>query len=53
MTNELIKKIKEVKQALVNIPMEGDDFEERSRILAELEDVTNYLKDEMGKGIEI
>ena len=52
MTEELIKKVKEVKQALVNIEMTGDDWEERSKILAKLEDVTTYLKDEMGKGIE-
>lgn len=52
MTEELIKKVKDVKQALVNVEMTGEDWEERSRILEKLEEVTNYLKDEMGKGIE-
>ena len=52
MTEELIKKVKEIKQALVNVEMSGDDWEERCKILEKLEDVTTYLKDELGKGIE-
>ena len=39
MTEDLIKKLKDVKQALVSI-------------LEKLEDVTTYLKDALGKGIE-
>lgn len=52
MTEDLIKKLKEVKQALVNMEMTGEDSEERSIALEKLEDVTTYLKDELGKGIE-
>ena len=52
MTEDLIKQIKKIKQALVNVDMSGDDWEERDEILDKLEDVTTYLKDAMGKGIE-
>ena len=52
MTSQLIKQIKEVKQALVNVELSGDDWEEREEILEKLEDVTTYLKDALGKGIE-
>ena len=52
MTEDLIKQIKKSKQALVNVDMSGDDWEEREEILDKLEDVTTYLKDAMGKGIE-
>ena len=52
MTEDLIKQIKKIKRALVNVDMSGDDWEEREEILDKLEDVTTYLKDAMGKGIE-
>ena len=52
MTEDLIKQIKGIKQALVNVDMSGQDWEEREEILEKLEDVTTYLKDAMGKGIE-
>ena len=52
MTEDLIKQIKKIKQELVNVDMSGDDWEEREEILDKLEDVTTYLKDAMGKGIE-
>ena len=52
MTEDLIKQIKVIKQALVNVDMSGEDWEEREEILEKLEDVTTYLKDAMGKGIE-
>lgn len=52
MTADLIKKVKEIKQALVNVEMHGEDWEERKDILDKLEDVTTYLKDALGKGIE-
>ena len=45
MTEDLIKKLKDVKQALVSKDMTGEEWEE-------LEDVTTYLKDALGKGIE-
>ena len=49
MTEDLIKKLKDVKQALVGKDMTGEECEE---ILEKLEDVTTYLKDALGKGIE-
>ncbi len=49
MTEDLIKKLKDVKQALVSKDM---TWEEREEILEKLEDVTTYLKDALGKGIE-
>ena len=49
MTADMIKQIKEIKKAMVSIEMTGDDWEV---ILEKLEDVTSYLKDMMGRGIE-
>ena len=49
MTEDLIKKLKDVKQALVSKDMTGEEWEEREE---KLEDVTTYLKDALGKGIE-
>ena len=50
MTEDLIKKLKDVKQALVSKDMTGEEWEEREEILEKLEDVTTYLKDALGKG---
>ena len=52
MTEDLIKKLKDVKQALVSKDMTVEEWEEREEILEKLEDVTTYLKDALGKGIE-
>ena len=52
MTEDLIKKLKDVKQALASKDMTGEEWEEREEILEKLEDVTTYLKDALGKGIE-
>lgn len=52
MTEDLIKKLKDVKQALVSKDMTSEEWEEREEILEKLEDVTTYLKDALGKGIE-
>ena len=52
MTEDLIKKLKDVQQALVSKDMTGEEWEEREEILEKLEDVTTYLKDALGKGIE-
>ena len=52
MTEDLIKKLKDVKQALVSKDMTGEEWEEREEILEKLEDVTTYLKDAIGKGNE-
>ena len=48
----MIKKLKDVKQGLVSKDMTGEEWEEREEILEKLEDVTTYLKDALGKGIE-
>lgn len=47
---ELILKLKEVKQALVDLEVSGEEWEERQEILQKLEDVTSYVKDAMGSG---
>lgn len=48
MGQELILKLKEVKQALVDLDLKGEEWEERQEILQKLEDVTSYVKDAMG-----
>ena len=50
MGQELILKLKEVKQALVDLDLKGEEWEERQEILQKLEDVTSYVKDAMGCG---
>ena len=50
MGQELIMKLKEVKQALVDLNVHGEEWEERQEILKKLEDVTSYVKDAMGSG---
>lgn len=50
MEQELIMKLKEVKQALVELDVKGEEWEERQEILQKLEDVTSYVKDMMGSG---
>lgn len=50
MGQELIVKLKEVKQVLVDLDLQGEEWEERQEILQKLEDVTSYVKDAMGSG---
>ncbi|WP_204247065.1 hypothetical protein [Drancourtella sp. An12] len=50
MGQELILKLKEVKQALVDLDLKGEEWEERQEILQKLEDVTSYVKDAIGSG---
>lgn len=50
MGQELILKLKEVKQALVDLDLKGEEWEERQEILQKLEEVTSYVKDAMGSG---
>ena len=52
MTEELIKEVKHIQQCLVNKDMEGDEWEEKKEIIRKLEDVSSYLKDALGRGIE-
>ena len=51
MGQELITKLKEVKQARVNLDLQGEEWEEKQEVLQKLEEVTSYVKDAMGKGI--
>ena len=44
MGQELILKLKEVKQALVDLDLKGEEWEERQEILQKLEDVTSYVR---------
>ena len=52
MTADLIKEIKIIKKAMVNVEMAGEDWQEREEMLEKLEEVSNYLKDAMARGIE-
>ncbi len=52
MTADLIKEVKHIQQCLVNKDMKGEDLEEKMEILKKLEDVSSYLKDALGRGIE-
>ena len=52
MTEELIRELKHVKNALVNKEMQGEGLEEKQEMVQKLEEVTSYLKDALGQGIE-
>ena len=52
MTADWIREIKKMKQAMVNVEMSGDEWQEREEMLEKLEEVSNYLKDAMARGIE-
>ena len=50
MTEDLIKEVKHIQQCLINVDMEGEDWEEKMEAVHKLEDVATYLKDALGKG---
>ena len=52
MTEELIKDLKRVKKCLANKEMIGEEWEEKQEMIKKLEEVTTYLKDALGQGIE-
>lgn len=52
MTEELIKEVKHIQQSLINKEMNGEEWEEKMEIIHKLEDVSSYLKDALGRGIE-
>ncbi|MCF2683799.1 hypothetical protein [Faecalicatena contorta] len=52
MTEDLIKEIKHIQQCLVNKESEGEEWEEKMNAVHKLEEVADYLKDALGKGIE-
>lgn len=49
---ELVRQLKQVKQALVSRELHGEEFEEMQQAVAELEKVVSYINDCTGKGIE-
>ena len=51
MTENLIKDVKKIQQALIN-KESGDEFEEKMEAVHKLEEVADYLKDALGRGIE-
>ena len=48
----LIKDVKKIQQALINKESIGDEFEEKMEAVHKLEEVADYLKDALGRGIE-
>ncbi len=52
MTEDLIKEVKYIQKCLINKEMTGDDWEEKMEVVHKLEEVVDYLKDALGKGIE-
>ena len=52
MTEELIKEVKHSQKCLIDRDMAGDEREEKMEIVRKLEDVSSYLKDALGRGIE-
>ena len=52
MTEELIKEIKHIQKCLINKEMTGDDWEEKMEVIKKLEEINDYLKDALGRGIE-
>ena len=45
MTENLIKDVKKIQQALINKESVGDEFEEKMEAVHKLEEVADYLKD--------
>ena len=52
MTEELVKEVKHIQKCLIDRDMTGDEWEEKMEIVRKLEDVSSYLKDALGRGIE-
>ena len=52
MTEQLIKEIKHIQKCLINKEMTGEDWKEKMEAVKKLEDVSTYLKDALGRGIE-
>lgn len=53
MTEQLIKDIKHIQHCLINREMSGDGIKEKMEIVKKLEDVSDYLKDALGRGNRI
>ena len=46
------KEVKHIQRCLVNKESEGEEWEEKMQIIRKLEEVSDYLKDALGRGIE-
>ena len=53
MTENLIKDVKKIQQALINKESIGEEFEEKMEAVHIIEEVEDNLKDDLGTGIEI
>ena len=49
MTEEMIKEIKHIQQCLINVDMEGEDYEEKMDAVHKLEDVESNFNCERGR----
>lgn len=52
MNKELIQSLKHLKTCLVNKEMTGEDWEEKQEMIRKIEELTTYLNDATGRGIE-
>lgn len=52
MTEELIREVKHIQKCLVNKEMTGEEWEEKMAAVNKPEEVSDYLKDALGRGIE-
>ena len=53
MTEEMIKEIKHIQQCLINVDMEGEDYEEKMDAVHKLEDVDDISERCAGEGNRI
>ena len=52
MNKELVQNLKQLKRCLVNKEMTGEDWEEKQEMIQKIEELTTYLNDATGRGIE-
>lgn len=52
MTEKLIKEVKHIQKCLVDKEMVGEEWEEKMEMVRKLEEVSSYLKDALGRGVE-
>ena len=53
MTENLIKDVKKIQQALINKESIGDELEEKMDAVHKLEEDADYMKDALVRGIEL
>ena len=47
-----LNKFKHIQKCLINKEMSGEEWEEKMEAVRKLEEVSTYLKDALGRGIE-